>query len=119
MGTSSFLPNLETGNRKLETGNGNRDGGAMKTGRSAALPLLFAAILLAAGTAALLFPVFSCPPCGGKGFQVVWPSKGTLTLYRCRLCEDRGRIRGWTRLRADPSPDLHRGALTATASFSP
>ena len=87
--------------------------------RSAALPLLFAGLLLAVAAAGLQFPLFSCPPCGGKGYQTVWTSKGTVTLYHCRLCEDGGRIRGWTRLTADPSPELHRGALTATASFSP
>ncbi len=84
----------------------------MKTGRSAALPLLFVGLLLALGAAAaLLLPLFACPPCEGHGLILEGNPQTTALIYACVLCDQRGRIRLATRLRANPDRSTHRGAL--------
>ena len=83
----------------------------MKTDRFAALPLLLMAVLLAAGTAALLVPLFTYPPCEGTGF-ISLPSPRAVVTFECRLCRHSGRIRALPRLRGDHDPLQHLGAET-------
>ncbi len=89
----------------------------MTKGRSAALPLLFAVVLLAAGSAVLLLPLLDCPPCLGYG-DILAAGPGALNLYECRLCRRSGLLPVLKRLRADLNPDRHRGALIASSFWS-
>ena len=90
--------------------------------RSAALPLLFAALVLAVATVTILFigPTVACPPCTGTGYiqeRRVTGSETVVDLYNCLLCAGNGRIKTATRLRSDPASPGHRGRLCAQSRW--